>query len=130
MTADWRASALCAREADLDLHFREDEASVAKAKALCARCPSRNPCAVAGRDEPWGVWAGLETGERLGSMLLATPEPPPHVASRSCYVTNHCQRPECRAENARYVAEYRAREVVVTPSTSINAGEQLSLEVA
>ena len=129
MTArDWRAAALCAREADLDLHFREDEASVAKAKALCGRCEVRTPCAQAGKDEPWGVVAGLTPGERLGLMLLATPEPPPHVASRGCY-TSGCQRPECRAENTRWMSAYRAREhadPAVTGGRIVDLGEQLT----
>jgi hypothetical protein len=107
-----------------ELFFADDEASITAAKAICARCPIRNRCAEAGRDEPWGVWAGMTTGERLGLMLLATPEPPPHEASRSCYSAG-CRRPECCEANTRYIAATRARPV--TPQSSLDVmAEQLT----
>jgi WhiB family redox-sensing transcriptional regulator len=34
------------------------------AKALCARCPVKRPCLVAGAREPWGIWGGLTARER------------------------------------------------------------------
>ena len=124
----WQLRAAC-REYDPRLWDGDDEASTEAARAICQGCEVRNDCGVAGKDEPECVWAGLDPMERLGSMLLATPEPPPHVASRGCYVTRHCQRPECRAENARYVAAYRQRQVAVTATASIEF-EQLTWEVS
>ena len=34
------------------------------ARALCDRCPVRNPCAEAGRSEKYGVWGGTGSGSR------------------------------------------------------------------
>jgi hypothetical protein len=34
------------------------------ARAICAACPVREPCADAGRNEAHGVWAGLTPKER------------------------------------------------------------------
>lgn len=126
--SDWRVRALCRNE-DPDLFFREDDASIAAAKAVCARCPVVNDCALAGRDEPWGVWAGLETGDRLGLMLLATPEPPPHTASRSCYVSG-CDRPECRQANTDWIRAWRDRDRPVTAPPRLDECQQLALEVS
>ncbi len=69
----WEAHAAC-RGADTSLFFapnyferrEEKEAREAKAKAICARCPVREPCleyALRIRD-PHGVWGGLNELER------------------------------------------------------------------
>jgi len=34
------------------------------ARALCDRCPVRNPCAEAGRSEKYGVWGDTGSGSR------------------------------------------------------------------
>jgi len=80
----WQVDAVC-RGVDAALFFapnyfeRRDEkdAREAKAKAICARCPVREPClryALAIR-EPHGVWGGLNEFERRqilrGRTLLA-----------------------------------------------------------
>ncbi len=69
----WEAYAAC-RGADTSLFFapnyferREEKlAREAKAKAICARCPVREPCleyALRTRD-PHGIWGGLNELER------------------------------------------------------------------
>lgn len=123
---DWRVHAVCGRSEDADLWFSDAPADIAAAKAICERCPSRNPCAVAGRDEPWGCWGGLETGERIGVMLLATPEPAPHVASRGAYVQG-CRCEGCTDANRLWIAAYRHRDRPVTEERIVNPWEQLQL---
>lgn len=92
---------------DPDRWFSDRPDDIAAAKAACTNCPVRDACAVAGRDEPWGVWGGLTTGERLGLMLLATPEPAtPQHGKRG----TGCHCADCRAAHASYMAEWRARE--------------------
>jgi WhiB family transcriptional regulator, redox-sensing transcriptional regulator len=58
----WFASARCSDGVGTfaELFFSEDLGDIARAKAICANCPAREPClevAVA-RHEPWGVWGG------------------------------------------------------------------------
>jgi WhiB family redox-sensing transcriptional regulator len=118
------ARGLCSSHPDPDLWFREDSASEEAAKAICRDCPIQDACAVLGRDEPYGIYAGMTTGERLGLMLLATPEPPPHEASRSCY-SQGCRRPECCEANTRWIAEWRNRPVT-TASRVVPMAEQLA----
>lgn len=49
------------------LFFSEEYVDVQRAKAICAKCSSRNDCLSAAleRAEPWGVWGGelLEEGK-------------------------------------------------------------------
>ena len=42
------------------LFFSEEYVDVQRAKAICAKCSSRNDCLSAAleRAEPWGVWGG------------------------------------------------------------------------
>ncbi len=69
----WQLGAAC-RGADAALFFapnyferrEEKDGREAKAKAICARCPAREPCldyALRIR-EPHGVWGGLNEFER------------------------------------------------------------------
>jgi WhiB family redox-sensing transcriptional regulator len=48
------------------LFFSDELVDIARAKAICARCPLRGPCLTGAleRVEPWGVWGGelLENG--------------------------------------------------------------------
>ena len=125
MTA-WQLSGAC-RDHDPEWWFADDEPTLTVAKAICAGCPVRHECAAAGADEPDGVWGGLDAADRLGLMLLATPEPPPHVPSRGCYVAG-CKTPECREENRRYIAEVRRRVgAPVTESATVVVTEQLEI---
>ncbi len=79
----WQAQAVC-RGVDAALFFapnyfeRRDEkdAREAKAKAICARCPVREPCLAYALSirEPHGVWGGANELERrqilrAGSLL-------------------------------------------------------------
>lgn len=67
--AGWRADAAC-RPLDSALFFpdrmtyRNDE--VARAKAVCRRCPVREQCLAAAMDgrEKIGIWGGLTPEER------------------------------------------------------------------
>ena len=60
--ASWRATARCNDGAATStrLFFSDDVLDVARAKAICAKCPVREPCLQAALDErePWGVWGG------------------------------------------------------------------------
>jgi WhiB family redox-sensing transcriptional regulator len=77
MTApDWPSRSAC-RTADLSLFFPsgDDEkpgarvAREAQAKAVCRTCPVRRPCLElalrAGDASQFGIWGGLNEGERI-----------------------------------------------------------------
>ena len=78
---EWWTDALCRVEQGEDFfpdergrHSQAPRASEAAAKAVCARCPVREPClhsALANR-EPIGIWGGLTTAER---QRLLTDDP-------------------------------------------------------
>jgi WhiB family redox-sensing transcriptional regulator len=61
----WTGQALCA-QADPDAFFSESTRQTARAKAICSRCPVRQPCLAFALDteEESGVWGGLDTHER------------------------------------------------------------------
>ena len=42
------------------LFFSDDPLDIARAKAICAKCPVRDQClrAALEENEPWGVWGG------------------------------------------------------------------------
>jgi hypothetical protein len=108
-----------------DRWFSDSPADITAAKAICQRCPGRNPCAEAGRDEPWGVWAGMTAGDRIGLQLLATPMPEPEeIHDRARYVRG-CRCGDCKRSNASYVAEWRDRPVTEQRTVSPMA-EQLA----
>lgn len=48
------------------LFFSDDLVDIARAKAICAKCPIANECLAGALDraEPWGVWGGqlIESG--------------------------------------------------------------------
>lgn len=58
----WWAQARCNDGAGtlVRLFFSEQLDDIARAKAICARCPVRRPCleGALARREPWGVWGG------------------------------------------------------------------------
>jgi WhiB family redox-sensing transcriptional regulator len=70
LPATWRESAAC-RQTDPELFFPIGQAGPAaaeiqQAKAVCARCPVRQPClayALATRQE-YGIWGGCDENER------------------------------------------------------------------
>jgi WhiB family redox-sensing transcriptional regulator len=53
---------------------RPDPAAVAEAKAVCARCPVRQPCLSVGVREEHGIWGGLTVGERRAARLAQREE--------------------------------------------------------
>src|SRR4051794_27294345 len=59
---DWRDQARCADMAGTltGLFFSEELQDIARAKAICAKCPVMVPCleGALARREPWGVWGG------------------------------------------------------------------------
>jgi WhiB family redox-sensing transcriptional regulator len=59
----WVRGAAC-RDEDPELWFSPDPADVAKAQAVCARCPVRVECsdAAEANAEVHGVWAGTDRG--------------------------------------------------------------------
>jgi len=63
--ANWRRDVACADE-DPELFFAGDDASVAAAKQVCARCPVRTECleTALAVNEMHGVWGGMAEGER------------------------------------------------------------------
>ncbi len=58
----WFSNARCVDGAGTltSLFFSEDLSEIARAKAICALCPAREPCLEVAviRREPWGVWGG------------------------------------------------------------------------
>ena len=63
---DWHKRALCAQIGG-DLWFPEvdsPQTDTAQAKKICAICPVREPCRIAGMDEEHGIWGGLGTKMR------------------------------------------------------------------
>ena len=57
---------------------------LAKALSICDRCPVREPCAVAGIPEPYGVWGGTVPPERgyVRGVRHATDEEPLTIIRR------------------------------------------------
>lgn len=51
---------LACLEVDPELFFAQEDAGIARAKEVCAQCPSRAECLSGAleRLEPWGVWGG------------------------------------------------------------------------
>ncbi|MFN8037896.1 MAG: WhiB family transcriptional regulator [Acidimicrobiales bacterium] len=61
----WHAHAACHGQADV--MFSEGRAGIAKARAICDRCPAKVRCATDAieRDERYGIWGGLTPADRL-----------------------------------------------------------------
>lgn len=64
----WHADAACRGQTDVMFPVAEHgrRLDTTAARALCDRCPVRNPCADQGRTERYGVWGG--TGSGSGRM--------------------------------------------------------------
>lgn len=57
--------AACRDAGDPEIFFREDEFSVAKAKATCVGCPLQATCLqYAAENEEYGIWGGATPAER------------------------------------------------------------------
>jgi WhiB family redox-sensing transcriptional regulator len=69
----WATLGRC-RGLPTEVFFSDDPFSIARAKAICDRCPVRDRCLAAAleRGEPWGVWGGelFEAGR-----IVATKRP-------------------------------------------------------
>ena len=68
----WREDAACAElGVPTGIFFSEDLGDIARAKRICADCPSLTLCleAAIDRNEPWGVWGGqlLRKGKILAN---------------------------------------------------------------
>jgi WhiB family redox-sensing transcriptional regulator len=66
---DWRELAKC-REYDPELFYplSTTDPTIRQVQAICRRCPVFAQCAIAGRNERWGIWAGeLKGAGRLGA---------------------------------------------------------------
>lgn len=71
----WRDEGLCLDLANRDRElaqcfFSENVTQQARAKALCAQCPSRVPCLEYGAHEVTGIWGGLGVRERQRWVAL------------------------------------------------------------
>jgi WhiB family redox-sensing transcriptional regulator len=65
----WRDDAACSpdrTQVKPEDWFFPNEAKALRAKAVCARCPVRQPCLdyALRREQSWGVWGGLTSDER------------------------------------------------------------------
>lgn len=76
---EWTKRAACRGTDDPDLFFRDDTASVAEAKRICASCPVRAQCLAKGLElsaretdaellEDLGIWGGLTARERAAQI--------------------------------------------------------------
>lgn len=63
--ADWRDDAAC-RDADVELFFAHDDASIEAALSFCRTCPVRQECLeyALQAGERYGVWGGTTELER------------------------------------------------------------------
>ena len=81
--AAWWAKARCNDGAATltSLFFSEDLIDIARAKAICSKCPVREPCLAEAheRQEPCGVWGGqlLQNG-RILAQKRKRGRPPKH----------------------------------------------------
>ena len=62
----WHADAACRGQTAVMFPVAEHghQLDTTAARALCDRCPVRNPCAEAGRSEKYGVWGDTGSGSR------------------------------------------------------------------
>ena len=66
----------------VSLFFSERLDDIARAKAICERCPVRVPCLqeASARREPWGVWGGqLFLNGRVLAHKRPRGRPPKHA---------------------------------------------------
>lgn len=82
----WRAQAAC-RGVNPDVFFPDKGQSVARARAICARCPVRDACleyalAAGSNHVDVGVWGGTTTRERRQIRNARRPGRSPRRATR------------------------------------------------
>lgn len=65
----WRDQAAC-RGKPIEWFFPLTPYGTREAKALCKTCPVVDECATAGRNEPYGVWAGKLHNDRNQDALV------------------------------------------------------------
>lgn len=70
--ADWRKHAAC-RGMGASLFFTSKGESLAPAKAVCAICPVRLPCAHEGAEERFGIWGGTDARQRRRTRKTVIP---------------------------------------------------------
>jgi WhiB family redox-sensing transcriptional regulator len=65
MIPSWSLGAAC-RDVDQEVFFLEKGGSTKAAKAICGRCPVRQPCLeyALANDERFGIWGGMTERER------------------------------------------------------------------
>jgi WhiB family redox-sensing transcriptional regulator len=94
MSGDWEDYAAC--KGEIDLFFapdsedgrpgetkRQREDREARAKLICAQCPSRIECLAEADDDDFGIRGGMTPKERqAGRVLSPTPPKPPRWPRR------------------------------------------------
>lgn len=104
---DWQLHALCRGDENPDAWFadgtKDDRAELARAQAICRRCPVIEQCAELGRkaSNGFGVWGGVHPKSRGGYR-------PTHIEHGTVrgYRTHRRRSEEACAEcRAAYVAE-------------------------
>jgi len=107
-----RASARCAdgNGTLTPLFFSDDNVDIARAKAICARCPLKVSCLdeALERIEPWGVWGGelIEEGRIVADRR---PRGRPSVLPRPIFVLDE----DRTIRSITNPAERRPGEVVI-----------------
>jgi hypothetical protein len=117
--------------ADPELWFSPVAADRDLAKRLCGTCLQLLSCAELGRDETWGIWAGVDAEQReaerlTAEMVAGVLEAAAHVPSRAAYVSG-CRCDGCRAENTAWMSEWRGRDRVVTAPRKLDHTPQLAI---
>ncbi len=86
-TEGWRWRAACADSGDVPFFAPDREQAkarvsrIARAKAICARCPVMAQCRAYALQfrEPFGIWGGLSEDERDQSLSIVLRDNKPHA---------------------------------------------------
>ncbi|WP_113694246.1 WhiB family transcriptional regulator [Amycolatopsis albispora] len=114
---DWHSRGSCLKFPELrDAWLDAKPGSVEQyaARAICAVCPVRFPCAVSAleRGEPNGIWGGLDRHDRKAVALefgYPVPSALPEHGTNSRYAKHACRCPVCRDAHRVYEQERRRR---------------------
>jgi hypothetical protein len=111
----WHPLAPCRNHPELDwIDAPPDSPEEQRCKTICRACPVRTACLASamGNREPWGVWGGLNTTERVAyAERTKRPVPnvlPPHGLNTR-YAKHGCRCPSCRQAHRIYVRDQRRR---------------------